>query len=102
MDNSWILQNIFNNTNFIRKNPDNNTTVHLTPGFYGIPERNHTLTVTDFFPRGIFISNESLEEKHEARMVLLSYNNLKTHIKSKIGQPKKISSNTTKMHPKEM
>ena len=33
MDNSWILQNIFNNTNFNRKNPDNNTTVHLTPGF---------------------------------------------------------------------
>ena len=89
IDNSWILQNIFYNGNFNRKNPNNNTTVHLTPGFYGIPERNHTLTVLDFFPRGIFISKESLEEKIESRLVQLSYNSLKTHIKSKIGQHKK-------------
>ena len=43
MDNSWLLQNAFYNGNFNRKHPNNNTTVHLTPGFYGIPERNHTL-----------------------------------------------------------
>ena len=89
MDNSWLLQNAFYNGNFNRKHPNNNTTVHLTPGFYGIPERNHTLSVEDLFPRGIFISKESLEEKIEARLVLLSYNNLKSHIKSKIGQHKK-------------
>ena len=70
-------------------NPDNNTTVHLTPGFYGIPERYHTLTVTDLFPRGIFISKENIEQKIESRMVPMSYNNLKNHVKSKIGQHKK-------------
>ena len=43
----------------------------------------------DFFPRGIFISKESLEEKIESRLVQLSYNSLKTHIKSKLGQQKK-------------
>ena len=90
MDNSWILQNIFYNTNFNRKNPDNNATVHLTPGFYGIPERYHTLNVTDLFPRGTFISKENLEQKIESRMVPLSYNNLKNHVKSKIGQHKNI------------
>ena len=61
MDNSWILQNVFYNMNFNRKNPDNNSTVHLTPGFYGIPERYHTLSVIDLFPRGTFISKENLE-----------------------------------------
>ena len=75
--------------NFSRKNPDNNGTVHLTPGFYGIPERFHTLSVTDLFPRGTFISKENLEQKTETRMVALSYNNLKNHVKSKIGQHKK-------------
>ena len=89
MDNSWIMQNIFYNMNFNRKNPDNKSTVHLTPGFYGIPERYHTLNVTELYPRGIFISKENLEEKIETRMVALSYNNLKTHIKSKIGHQKK-------------
>ena len=84
--NSWLLQNAFYNNNFNRKHPNDNTTVHLTPGFYGTPEGNHTLSVEELFPRGIFISKELLEEKIEPRMVLLSYNNLKNHVKSKIGQ----------------
>ena len=81
-----LLQNTFYNGNLNRKHPNNNTTVHLTLGFYGILERNHTLSVEDFFPRGIFISKESIEEKIEARLVQLGYNSLKSHIKSKIGQ----------------
>ena len=89
MDNAWLMQNIFYNINFSRKNPDNKSTIHLTHGFYGIPEIHHTLKVIDFFPRGIFISKETLEEKIEATMVELSYNNLKTHIKAKIGHQKK-------------
>ena len=89
MDNAWIMQNAFYNLNFHRKNPDNKSTIHLTPGFYGIPERYHTLKVIDFFPGGIFISKENLEEKIEKRMVALSYTNLKSHIKSKIGHQKK-------------
>ena len=81
MDNSWLLHNAFNNNNFNRKQPNNNTTVYITPGFYGIPERNQTISVEELFPRGIFISKELLEEKIEARMVQLSYNNLKNHVK---------------------
>ena len=87
--------------NFNRKNPDNNSTVNLTPGFYGISERYHTLSVIDLFPRGTFISKENLEQKTETRMVALSYNNLKNHVKSKIGQQKKIPGNPLEMHPKE-
>ena len=89
MDNAWIMQNIFYNLNFTRKNPDNKSIIHLTPGFYGIPETHHSLKVIDFYPRGTFISKEALEEKIEVTLVELSYNNLKSHIKAKIGQQKK-------------
>ena len=88
MDNSWLLQNAFYNLNFSRKQPNKNTFVHLTPGFYGINERHHTISVEELFPRGTFITKEAFEDKIEARIVQLNYNNLKSHIKSKIGQYK--------------
>ena len=42
----------------------------------------------DNFFQGVYLSPRKLEEKIEARIVQLSYNNLKNHIRSKIGQYK--------------
>ena len=89
MDNAWLHQNIFYNTNFNRKNPGQKSLTHLTPGFYGIAELHHKLKVIDFFPRGTFISQEDLETKIGANIVELNYRNLKSHIKAKIGLHKK-------------
>ena len=87
MDNSWLLQNAFYNMNFSRKQPNKKIPLS-TPGFYGIHERHHTISVEELFPRGTFITKEAFEDKIEARIVQLNYNNLKSHIKSKIGQYK--------------
>ena len=43
----------------------------------------------DLFPKGTFISKENFEQKIGTRMVAVSYNNLKSHVMSKIGHQKK-------------
>ena len=75
-------------TRFTRKQPKKNSLLHLTPGFYGIDERHHTIPIEDFFPRGTFITKEAFGAKIDAIIVQMNYNNLKNHIKSKIGQHK--------------
>ena len=57
--------------------PHKNKQVHLTPGFYGISEKHHTLTIEDFFPRGTFITKETIEIKIEAKVIQINYKNLK-------------------------
>ena len=89
MDNSWLLQNAFYNCNFTRKLPDSNKTVNLTPSFYGIGKRHHTLSVEELYPRGIFITKDDLENKVGSRLIEMNYNNLKNHIKCKIGPNRK-------------
>ena len=80
MDNSWLVQNAFYNPNFTRKLPDCNKAVHLTPGFYGINERPHTLTIEDLFPRVTFITRGELENMTGATIIQMNYNNLKSKI----------------------
>ena len=95
MDNIWLAQNAFYNQNFTRKQPKKNSLVHLTPGFYGIDERHHTITNEEFFPRGTFITKKGNEAKIDARIVQMNYNNLKNHIKNRATQ--NLSGNTSLM-----
>jgi hypothetical protein len=87
-DNSWLCQNAFFNLNFTRKQPNSNKPTYLKPTFYGLPDIWHTMTIKDFYPRGIFISHQDLNTFTSTNTMTLQYNNLKAHIKSKIGPNK--------------
>ena len=74
--------------NFTRKQPRRKQEVCLKPTFYGLPDRCHTLTVRDFYPGGVFISNPALNNLTDSNIIKMQYDNLKAHIKSKIGENK--------------
>ena len=67
------------------KTPKTTKTTFLKPTFYGLPDSAHTLTVQDFFPNGKFISIETLNAHTGGNLMQMQYNNLKFHIKCKIG-----------------
>ena len=87
-DNSWLCQNVFFNQTFNRKLPKGKKETFLTPTFYGIPDKYHTLTVRDFFPGGTFISQTALNTLTGTTLIKMNYDNLKVHIRSKIGTQK--------------
>ena len=88
LDNSWLCQPLFYNTNFTRKLPNSSKTTFLKPTFYGLPDRAHMLTVQDFYPNGRFISLATLNTITGANLMQMQYKNLEFHIKSKIGANK--------------
>ena len=102
MDNSWLNQCVFYNMNLTRKQPNAHKKAFLTPTFYGIPDANHTLTVKDLFPGGVFISNESLNQLTSTTVMPMQYLNLKQHIKSLIGPNKKYDSITLEKQPQKI
>ena len=89
LDNTWINQCAFFNTNINRKQPNSKQTTFLRPTFYGIPDTYHTLTLKDLYPAGTFITNEGLNTLTNSTILNMHYNNLKNHIKSHIGPNKK-------------
>ena len=60
----------------------------LTPTFYGLPDSAHTLTLSDFFPNGRFIEKANLNTLTGANLMEMQYNNLKVHVKNKVGPNK--------------
>ena len=89
LDNSWINQCAFYNSNINRKQPNSKQTIFLRPTFYGIPDTYHTLTLKDLYPSGTFITNEGLNTLTNSTILNMHYHNLKNHIKSHIGPNKK-------------
>ena len=87
-DNSWLCQPLFYNLNFTMKMPKSSKTTFLKPTFYGLPDTAHTLTVQDFYPNGKFITLDTLNTLTGSNLMQMQYNNLKYHIKSKIGANK--------------
>ena len=85
LDNSWLLQPLFYNTNFTRKMPNSKKETFLTPTFYGLPDSAHTLSLKDFFPNGVFIERNCLNTLARANLMHMQYTNLKAHIKNKVG-----------------
>ena len=85
LDNSWLCQPVFYNSNFTMKMPNSSKTTFLKPTFYGLSDTAHTLTVEDFYPNGKFISLENLNTKTNSNLMQMQYKNLQFHIKSKIG-----------------
>ena len=81
LDNSWLNQCAFYNTNITRKQPNTKENTFLKPTFYGIPDVYHTLTLKDLYPSGIFITNEALNIKTNTTIHTLQYTNLKSHKK---------------------
>ena len=65
--------------------PNSSKTTFLKPTFYGLLDSAHTLTVQDFYPNGKFISIDTLNTLTGSNSMQMQYNNLKFHIKSKIG-----------------
>ena len=84
-DNSWLFQPVFFNTNFTRKYPNSKKTTFLTPTFYGLRDSAHTLTLGEFFPNGVFIEKNSLNTLTGSNLMQMQYENLKAHIKNKVG-----------------
>ena len=60
----------------------------LKPTFYVLLDRHHTMTVKDFFPRSVFITPLELNTLTNSTIMPMQYNNLKAHIRSKIGHNK--------------
>ena len=88
MDNSWLCQNVFYNLKFTRKQPNNKTEVCLKPTFYGIPDHFHTIKLKDLYPGGSFISSQALNTLTNTIIIPMNYENLKAHVKSKVGHNK--------------
>ena len=88
LDNSWLCQPVFFNLNFTRKVPNTKQVTYLTPTFYGLPDTAHTLALSDFFPGGRFIQREDLNTLAISNLMPMQYNNLKAHIRNKVGQNK--------------
>ena len=89
MDNSWLKQCAFYNMNITRKQINSTKKIFLTPTFYGIPDKYHTLTLKDLFPQGAFITHVSLNRLTNSTLINMQYQNLKSHIKAHIGPNKK-------------
>ena len=88
--------------NLTRKQPNSQKKVFLTPTFYGIPDTNHTLTVKDLFPRGMFISITSLNQLTATTIMPMQYFNLKQHIKAHIGPTKKYDAIALEKQPQKI
>ena len=89
MDNTWLNQCAFYNTNITRRQPNNKGTTYLTPTFYGIPDKYHTLKLKDFFSSGVFLSHQDLNNTTKTMVQTMKYHNIKSHIKDHIGPNKK-------------
>ena len=74
--------------NFTRKQPKNKKEVFVKPTFYGIPDKFHTLTFQELYPGGLFIKNSALNTLTDSKIIKMQYDNLKAHIKAKIGTNK--------------
>jgi hypothetical protein len=74
--------------NFTRKQPKNKKEVFLKPTFYGIPDKFHTLTVQELYPGGLFIKIPALNTLTDSKIIKMQYDNLKAHVKAKIGTNK--------------
>ena len=88
-DNSWMNQQIFYNLNFTRKQPRKKIQTFLTPTFYGIPDRYHTLKVKDLYQNLAFKTPAQIQALTGTLMVPLNYSNLKAHVTHFIGHNKK-------------
>ena len=102
MDNSWLNQCAFYNMNITRKHPNTKTRTYLTPTFYGIPDRCHTLTLKDLYPRGTFITHDALDTLTLTNIQTMQYLILKNHIKSHIGPGKKYDAIAKEISPQKM
>ena len=78
MDNTWLTQPVFFNSNFTRTVPNSKKLAYLKPTFYGISDNFHTLTVEQMYPGGSFIGKNDLEAITGAQIIPLSYLGLKT------------------------
>jgi hypothetical protein len=87
--------------NFTRKQHRRKQEVCLKPTFYGLPDRCHTLTVCDFYPGGVFISNPALKTLTDSNIIKMQYDNLRAHIKSKIGESKHYDAVPLMNHPQK-
>ena len=101
MDNTWLHQTPFYNTNFTRKQPNKNHYTHLTPTFYGLPDRCHAMKWKDFYQNLTFKSPEQLETLTGTKMIPLHFNNLKAHITKQVGNKKKYDALVKEKLPKE-
>ena len=79
-DNSWLHQQVFFNPNFTRKQPRKKTPTHLTPTFYGIPDKFHTLKVKDLYQNLAFKTPAQIHTLTGINMIPLNYTNLKAHV----------------------
>ena len=75
--------------NITRSQLKSHKKIVLTPTFYGIPDTYHTLTLKDLYPRGIFITRESLSQLTNTSIMQMQYQNLRNHIKAHVGPNKK-------------
>ena len=74
--------------NFTRKVPNTKQVTYLSPTFYGLPDTAHTLALYEFFPGGRFIERDDLNALALSNLMQMQYNNLKAHIRNKVGQNK--------------
>ena len=87
--------------NITRKQPNTKAKTYLTPTFYGIPDRFHTLTLKDLYPTGTFISHDSLNTLTLTAIQNMQYLSLKNHIKSHIGPGKKYDAIAREISPQK-
>ena len=64
-------------------------TSHLTPTFYGLEDKHHTLKVMDFYEAMPFKTNHQIELTTGTKLSTIQYASLKGHITSHIGHHKK-------------
>ena len=88
LDNSWLFQPVFFNTNFTRQYPNSKKKTFLTPTFYGLKDSAHTLKLIELFPHGKFIDKDPLNSLTGANLMEMQYNNLRAHIKHRVGPNK--------------
>ena len=88
MTTAGYVKIFFYNPTFSRKLPRGKKETFLKPTFYGIPDNFHTLTVRDLYPGGSFISHAVLNTLTGQTIIKMNYDNLKAHVKTKIGKHK--------------
>jgi hypothetical protein len=84
-----MRQPVFYNPNFKRKQPKQKDGTHLTPTFYGLPDRYHTLELQDFYHNLHYKTTAQIELLTGTKMIPLHYTNLKAHITKFVGHNKK-------------
>merc|ERR1712074_295561 len=77
-DNTWLHQPVFYNNNFTSKYPGKcKQTIQLTPTFYGLEDRFHTLSVMDLYDSLSFKTNEQIELTTGIKFTTIQYASLK-------------------------